>query len=143
MKSVFALAVLSSAQMSFAACADNQTSRWITEMIEARAGQGAFPAPTSGGECQASQVSGGPLSSVCSWEFDYRADAAAALMDGFVGTLQSCFDVQEIAPDQQVNHPDSYDLHQLEVGETMVSVSLKDKAALTKTYIFLRFEPAN
>lgn len=56
-----------------------------------------------------------------------------------LGDVRQCADPITVPP-SVVNHPDSYDLLQFNFGPAIVSVSLKDKAALAKTYVFLRIE---
>jgi hypothetical protein len=49
-----------------------------------------------------------------------------------------------IAPDPtSVSHPDCYDLRQFRVGQGILNVSLKDKARLVQTYLFVRFEQSS
>lgn len=80
----------------------------------------------------------------CVWEFSYRAAEAEKTFTYFDETLQRCFaDRARVEHDQPVNHPDSYRLQQYQVGPVTVSVSLKDKSALQKTYVFLRVDGAN
>ena len=43
-----------------------------------------------------------------------------------------------VIEDLDVNHPDFYDLKTYTKMETSLAVSLKDKAALDQTYVFLR-----
>jgi hypothetical protein len=40
--------------------------------------------------------------------------------------------------DKDVNHPDFYDLQTFQLNGLEIGVSLKDKAGLSETYIFLR-----
>ncbi len=77
----------------------------------------------------------------CKWPYDYRDPNAEAEFVRFDQALSDCFGTDaKLTPDQGVNHPDSYQLSQFSVGSSRVSVSLKDKASLGKTYIFLRLE---
>lgn len=143
MKSVITGLVLFSAQLANAACLDAEASNWMKRMMDARVTGGDFPSPFSGAVCQTSAVSGKETSSVCYWEYKYRNQDASETLDRFINALQSCFAVDQVPDDQPVNHPDSYDLYQYVIDETRVSLALKDKAALNKTYVFLRFEPGS
>ncbi|MEO1139103.1 MAG: hypothetical protein AAFW87_06570 [Pseudomonadota bacterium] len=77
---------------------------------------------------------------VCQWRFDYRNASAAGLYDMFSQQLEKCLGPQ-IITDKGVNHPDSYDLRQYQAKDGMIFVSIKDKAALQQTIVFLRVEP--
>lgn len=68
---------------------------------------------------------------------DYRSDAASEAFISLVDQDATCGKLIT-AQDQQVSHPDSYDLRQFNVNGTEVSVSLKDKGALNQTYVFFR-----
>ncbi|MEM7075357.1 MAG: hypothetical protein AAF484_09750 [Pseudomonadota bacterium] len=76
---------------------------------------------------------------VCRWDFAYRATAAGALFDTLSETLSACLDPAD-APAAPVNHPDSYAQRQYRAAQTAVSVALKDKAGLDKSFVFLRVD---
>lgn len=79
---------------------------------------------------------------VCQWSFAYRAPDAVAGFERLTDNVRSCLGADtERGADTPVNHPDSYDLRQFVAGGTLISVSLKDKAALRRTLVFLRIEP--
>ena len=40
-----------------------------------------------------------------------------------------------------VNHPDSYDLHEWRTPSGTYAISVKDKGALNRTLVFLRYAP--
>ncbi|WP_299554413.1 hypothetical protein [uncultured Tateyamaria sp.] len=93
------------------------------------------------GTCTTSLDLTGARAINCRWPFDYRADAA---MDAFIALLNAtehCLNADGVT-DQDVNHPDSYDLRTFDTETAQVSVSIKDKGALQQTYVFLRVAPA-
>lgn len=76
----------------------------------------------------------------CYWEFPRRD----ALADGLAGKLwtdlQSCLPGLQLVEDKQVNHPDSYFLRQWKSSTGLFAISVKDKSALNRSFVFLRFE---
>lgn len=88
-------------------------------------------------DCSTSLVLGGGTSFDCAWGYDYRSVEASEAFEVLVGQVAECGDLIT-AQDQQVSHPDSYDLRQFSVDGKEVSVSLKDKGALNQTYVFFR-----
>lgn len=80
-----------------------------------------------------------PPDPVCRWTFAYRADAAVAAFEHLAEKLTRCLGppVDEDAP---VNHPDSYRLVQFGAPDAVISLSLKDKASLQSTFVFLRVD---
>ncbi len=75
----------------------------------------------------------------CSWAFDYRVPEASQAFEHLVKSVGQCMgDDAAITADLNVNHPDFYDLQTFELGGQEIAVSLKDKAALSQTYVFLR-----
>lgn len=104
-------------------------------------GQGADPVLRlpSGGEdvrCTRSLALGGGSQLHCGWAFDYRVAAATDAFEQGISVLNACFD--QSTPDQNVNHPDFYDLRLFVAGDQEIGLSLKDKAVLGQTYVFLR-----
>ena len=75
----------------------------------------------------------------CQWVFEYRAPAAKDAFAKAQTALIDCFE-ESRAAEGQVNHPDSYDQVVLLGRSTRVSLALKDKAAHSATYLFLRIE---
>ena len=105
---------------------------------DVRAG-GIAPYDLAGAErCFISTSMNGTKTHHCVWSFPFR-DVAAG--EGFLATvseIETCFpNISEPADDKPVNHPDSYDLRQYDVGENTLTISLKDKGALGRTYVFL------
>ena len=87
--------------------------------------------------CTHSRGLGGALSLHCARAFEYRSTDATMAFDSLLGQVSSCAAAID-RDDQSVSHPDSYDLHQFQLDTGTVSVSLKDKASLAQTYLFLR-----
>ena len=80
----------------------------------------------------------GSKSSNCNWVFSYRSDEAMTEFKGMLAALSACaVPASAIESDQPVNHPDFFDLRRLRVSNGDVGLSLKDKAELQKTYVFL------
>lgn len=106
--------------------------------------QGAVPAITlpntdNTANCTRSLVLGGRTQLHCGWPFDYRPDSATTAFNELVDTLTACIgpDAQMIS-DQNVNHPDFYDLRIFQIDGFEIGASLKDKSGLRQTYVFLR-----
>ena len=77
----------------------------------------------------------------CGWEFPYRAKHAYDIFDEFVREMNECIGQHAtVHTDQSVNHPDYYSLHRYEMEQAEVSVSVKDKVSLGKTFIFIRVQ---
>jgi hypothetical protein len=80
---------------------------------------------------------------LCSLEFPFRSDDARATYDKYVDEIRGCLgEDKEVPVGPAVNHPDSYDQTVFAVRGRQISVALKDKGALQKTYVFVRL-PAN
>ena len=77
----------------------------------------------------------------CQWIFDYRSEAAQRYFQQMVAEVHACKGAVALPKDQPVNHPDSYELISYQLGNEVLTVSLKDKAALDQTFVFLRVEP--
>lgn len=79
----------------------------------------------------------------CALEYEFRARAARQMYEELAKELTHCFGTDAVVPSgPAVNHPDSYDQTVVAVEGRQVSVALKDKGALQKTYVFVRL-PAN
>lgn len=77
----------------------------------------------------------------CTWQFSYRAAEATSTFDTLRGLAQSCADDPAgFTKDQNVNHPDYYEAYYFGFNENTLSVSIKDKGALQKTYVVLRMK---
>lgn len=95
--------------------------------------------PLAGSEkCTMSRSETGANAYHCIWGFPYRDAAASAFFGAVDEDLRGCFaDSAEVANDQGVNHPDTYDQRRYGLDDVVVTVSLKDKSALRRTYVFL------
>ena len=78
----------------------------------------------------------------CTREFAFRSLEATAAYDGHVIEMRECFGQVEVPIGLAVNHPDSYHQTVFAVNKRHISVALKDKGALQKTFAFVRL-PAN
>ena len=74
----------------------------------------------------------------CWWEFPYRSGAARETYANLVQDLSACPTLIAATKDTGVNHPDTYDAVQFDLGVAAWVLSLKDKSALGKSYVFLR-----
>ena len=84
-------------------------------------------------DCLTTLALGGGRDVYCSWRFAYRSE------ESVINEVTHCLGPDAIqSTDQQVNHPDAYDLRLFKVGTKEFAVSLKDKGALQQTLIFLR-----
>ncbi len=77
----------------------------------------------------------------CRWTFDLGVPASRALFEEMRDGIGACSDVEAGERDQGVNHPDFYDAWVFPMALSNVMVSIKDKSALSKTYVVLRFLP--
>ncbi len=76
----------------------------------------------------------------CRWSFDYRSDESIEMQDRMASDIRDCLGASTISPEQGVNHPDTYDQQLYRAGDMALSVSLKDKAAMQRSFVFLRIE---
>ncbi len=77
----------------------------------------------------------------CGWEFPYHAKRAYDTFYEFVGRMDECIGQHAtLHIDQSVNHPDYYSLRRYEIEQAEVSVSVKDKGALGKTFVFIKVQ---
>ena len=98
-----------------------------------------FPAAS---KCSSALAQTGGRFTYCAWSFDYRAPLANDAFNHLLHAVPACLGLDVARKnDQKVNHPDFYDLQLFETPEAEVSVSLKDKAGLQETYVFLRVQP--
>jgi len=75
----------------------------------------------------------------CAWKFACRTVGAYSTFDAYKQLFQECFgDRAHLSRDKSVNHPDFYDLHQHQLDQVGVTLSIKDKSALQSTYVFVR-----
>ena len=80
----------------------------------------------------------------CAWEFPYRAKQAYDTFDEFVRGVNDCIGQHAtLHADQSVNHPDFYALRRFETEQAEVNVSVKEKSALSTTFVFIRIKARN
>ena len=97
------------------------------------------PAGAAAALCGLSLTLSGARSYQCGWPFAFREPLATDTFAAFVRELDGCFGPEAATGDDQaVNHPDSYELRRYVLPDAEIAVSLKDKSALGKTYVFLR-----
>ena len=80
---------------------------------------------------------------ICEWGFEYRAERATQHYDTLVRRVSECFPDLDFDDDDQVNHPDTYTQAIFELPKVNLAVSLKDKAALSQTLVFLKITASN
>lgn len=78
----------------------------------------------------------------CAWEFAFRDPSAIKFAEELWRAITSCRAGATQGPDQQVNHPDSYDLRIWKAESGDFALSVKDKGQLNRTLVFFRFEPS-
>ena len=74
----------------------------------------------------------------CTVEFAFRSLSATAAYDRYIAEMRACFGAPEVPIGPAVNHPDSYHQKVFVVDGEHISIALKDKGALQKTYVFVR-----
>lgn len=95
-------------------------------------------APT-GATCGTSLALDGTQSPYCHWEFDYRDPKANSFFTTLIETAKLCLKVESQPPQgATVNHPDTYTHRIFQTDGPALHISLKDKATLAKTFVFLR-----
>lgn len=103
-----------------------------------------MPLALTGANCQQAPALLGTHTQICRLSFTYRAKEAADTFEAWSASLLACAGPKNaILSDQPVNHPDSYFLHRFTLPQGEVSLSLKDKAALGQTLVFIQINPAN
>ncbi|MEO9517802.1 MAG: hypothetical protein ABJH45_09595 [Paracoccaceae bacterium] len=99
----------------------------------------AFPGANDTTICTQSLMLAGGSQLHCGWPFAYRAPEASQAFEELVTAVSACLGKDAaVTADLDVNHPDFYDLQTFQLGDQEIGVSLKDKAALSETYVFLR-----
>lgn len=88
--------------------------------------------------CSSSKQLGGANSIDCYWTFDYRSAKALQTFDALKQALQQCSQAEVEKDKSRVNHPDSFDQVTVKLSDSLISLSLKDKASLNQTLVFLR-----
>ncbi|MFV2054435.1 hypothetical protein [Aliiroseovarius sp. YM-037] len=102
----------------------------------------ALPDAEAPATCAVSRSLAGGLERHCHWVFPYRSAEASAAFEAVLEAVTACLGPGiSVRTDESVNHPDSYDLRIIEQKDAVFAVfavSLKDKAALQATLVFLR-----
>lgn len=89
-------------------------------------------------DCQLALQLGG-VTHYCVWEYPFRAPEAASAYEHLSTALGACLGNRATERDDLgVNHPDTFSSRQFDIDGISVTVSLKDKAALGKSLIFIR-----
>ncbi len=96
--------------------------------------------PTSA-TCATYLTDNGSTAVSCYWSYPYRDTAVQTRSAELWHQLKTCRSGHAMTDDTQVNHPDSYYLRTWAYGRHVYTVSIKDKAALNRTLVFIRFEP--
>ena len=95
-------------------------------------------------KCALSGAGGGLFAHVCQWSFPLRDPAALNFFTEFEVDALACLPLGDpLAPDQQVNHPDTYVLKQYPFKDGVLNLSLKDKGNLGRSFVFLRVSGGN
>jgi hypothetical protein len=109
--------------------------------LDAQSNDVSVTLPVSGEvtKCTRSLVLSGGSQLNCGWAFTYRAPAASEAFENLIATITDCLGAAaHVTADLNVNHPDFYDLQTFRLEGQEIGISLKDKASLSETYIFLR-----
>jgi hypothetical protein len=97
-----------------------------------------YDAP-DGVTCQTILLISGQYQRSCYRSYPYRSGDARAAFASIGFELADCLGAKAVqSVDRSVNHPDSYELHRYQLNGVEYAVSLKDKAALQQTLVFLR-----
>ena len=93
--------------------------------------------------CTLEQTAGGHTGLACTWETVFRDGTAEALFQRLESAARLCrAPGTEPESDPGVNHPDTYVLRRYRMPDgTTLSVSLKDKSSLERTFVFFRIAP--
>ena len=92
-------------------------------------------------ECSIALGEAGARIYFCSYGFDYRSGQARQFFGELERELIACLKPSS-APqvDQRVNHPDSFVQQTYSVDGVDLSMSVKDKSPLQKTFVFFRMQ---
>lgn len=74
----------------------------------------------------------------CRWDYSYRAQEAVKLMADINTDIERCLGVQSRKIEDGVNHPDTYEQRLYRLGGINISLSLKDKAGLSQSFVSLQ-----
>lgn len=91
--------------------------------------------------CSDARTDDGRIEQYCHWSFGYRAPAARQKFADLDAAILSCLDAAAQPDETGVNHPDSFAQRRYRAARADVSLSLKDKAAQSRSLVFLRMSP--
>lgn len=111
---------------------DCDALRRFAETGERFALNGALP------RCSTSKTLGGGSSEDCFWRFEFRSERAIAGFAKLADHLKACSAYFSSDPEPRVNHPDSFEQVHATMGTVGLRLSLKDKAALSESLVFLK-----
>ena len=74
----------------------------------------------------------------CRWDYSFRAPEAVKLMADINTDIERCLGVQSRKIEDGVNHPDTYEQRLYRLGDINISLSLKDKTALSQSFVSLQ-----
>lgn len=112
-------------------------------MTQVRAGSKTAPPEEmiQGGQCGVALGTTGRSEHHCRWDFPYRSPLAKAQFADLKSMIAQHLGAKVAPPEAGVNHPDSYDQVLFQLDDLQISLSLKDKAALRQSFVFLRVSP--
>ncbi len=95
----------------------------------------AFPDAT---ECSFVRTLGGGQEHYCRWDYPFRSKDTLVKYSALNTAIRRCLDgPRQIEQDPDVNHPDTSSQIIYDFGTVTLRASIKDKAALQKTLVFL------
>ena len=77
----------------------------------------------------------------CRWSYALGEPQSRDFFESLRSNLSNCPSLTEITHDAGVNHPDFYDAWVFDLPASQVFIALKDKSALSATYVTLRVRP--
>ncbi|WP_108862477.1 hypothetical protein [Ruegeria sp. Alg231-54] len=96
-----------------------------------------------GSVCQPFDGLGNSNGVSCYWEFQFRSEKATSYFQDTWAEVTRCRDGTPAPNDPHVNHPDSYELRELDAGIRVYRVAIKDKSQEKRTLVFLSVEHNN
>lgn len=140
----FGLLALVCTMLSSVATADDELCPAV-EALATEARSGFADRVTDGGarlpgveHCGSVRTLSGAEALYCAWTFPLRNPAASE----HFAMLDRCFaDSEPLGEDKPVNHPDTHRLRRYRLNGAEMTVSLKDKSAHGRTYVFLGAAP--
>ncbi|MEM0944875.1 MAG: hypothetical protein AAGI70_13120 [Pseudomonadota bacterium] len=92
--------------------------------------------PPAAEDCQLARALGGAREFVCHWS--HPLGGGRAQFENLANEIALCPDLTEAPRDQAVNHPDFYAQRRFIRPGAEIAVSLKDKAQLGQSFVFLK-----